>query len=121
MSAPASRPTFSCDFAHVLGSPPTSLSENPIVPAAAPADLAQSCDWAVGHSVWINATARAWCDTEKFWTEDKLSDELCRYNAVVDRALDEPSGDLGAIQAKARLCLFEMEDAGEFEEANPGV
>ena len=112
MSAPTSRPTFACDFAHVLGNRPA--YGGPAAPD--PADLAGTCDWAIRQATWINAMSSV-----EQWNDQRGSYQVPRYNAVIDRAIDEPTRDLKTIQAKARLCLLEMEDAGEFEERNPGV
>ncbi|WP_336491916.1 hypothetical protein [Methylobacterium nigriterrae] len=45
----------------------------------------------------------------------------CFSRLEPDRAIAEPSCELRTIQAKARRCLAEMEDTGEFLEPNPGV
>jgi hypothetical protein len=112
MSAPTSRPTFACDFAHVLGARPAPTG--PVAPD--PADLAGTCNWAIRHATWINGAS----GTQR-WSDMTGSQQVSRYNAVVDRAIAEPTGDFRTIQSKARLCLYEMEDAGEFLEPNPGV
>jgi hypothetical protein len=69
-----------------------------------PADLAGACAWAIEQTHHINSTAvTEHCD------DDRLDDEVEKYNAVFTRALMQPSGDMLELVAKARLCLHDFE------------
>ncbi|MGU3326090.1 hypothetical protein ACLBXB_04055 [Methylobacterium mesophilicum] len=71
----------------------------------APSDLAESCLWAIRHVDYINTAAIA-----EHWDDDRVSDEGELSDAVIDRAIAEPSRSLSDLQAKAQLCLKDFED-----------
>ena len=77
------------------------------VPAVAAhrSDLAEACLWAVKHVDYINTAAIAEC-----WDDDRLHDEGDLSDAVIDRAIAEPSQSLSDLQAKAQLCLKDFSD-----------
>ena len=108
MTAPASRRALLCSLAAL-----PALSVGAV--ASEPSTLAGTCDWAVQHGQWINAT----CSTQH-WEDAKLTEENSRYWQAFDHVAEVPSMGLCDIQAKARLALHEMTDAGELENANPG-
>ena len=107
---PASRRTLLCGLATL-----PSLSVGAV--ASEPSALASASDWAVQHCQWINATG----GHVEPWTDNKLTEETSRYWEAFDHVAAQPSGGLHDIQAKARLALHEMTDAGELENANPGL
>lgn len=72
--------------------------------AAAPSDLARACVWAIGQTNYINDTAGA-----EHWDDDRLDEEVEKYDAVFTRALMQPSADMQELVAKARLCLHDFE------------
>ncbi|WP_267361509.1 MULTISPECIES: hypothetical protein [unclassified Methylobacterium] len=91
MSAPASRRGL------LLGLATLPLAGG--VAVAGPADLARACRrWAADH--WLGMDAR--CRAEE-WDDDKLDGEMDLYDAVLQRALVEPSASLGEVAAEARL------------------
>ncbi|MHC2108326.1 hypothetical protein [Methylobacterium sp. CM6246] len=68
-------------------------------------DLAEACLWAIRHVDYINTAAIA-----EHWDDDRVSDEGDLSDAVIDRAIAEPSLSLSDLQAKAQLCLKDFED-----------
>ena len=56
------------------------------------------------HVDYINTAAIA-----EHWDDDRISDEGDLSDAVIDRAISEPSRSLWDLQAKARLCLHDFE------------
>ena len=85
-------------------------------PAAAPSDLALSCDWAIRQADYISTTAHV-----ESWSDEKLGHECARYNEGMERALAQPSSGLAEIQAKARLALHDLEAEGVLENANQNL
>ncbi|TXM99677.1 hypothetical protein FV242_24545 [Methylobacterium sp. WL64] len=77
----------------------------PSVAATARSDLAEACLWAMRHVDYINTAAIA-----EHWDDDRVSDEGDLSDAVIDRAIAEPSRSLSDLQAKAQLCLKDFED-----------
>ncbi|MCJ2054675.1 hypothetical protein [Methylobacterium sp. J-070] len=67
---------------------------------APPMDLAQVCDQAVIDWNAIQPASRA-----EHWGDEQLDEALNAYDAVFQRAIDEPSRDLAEVRAKARLLL----------------
>ena len=100
MTAPASRRGL------ILG-----LAALPLVGGAAvasrPSELASACDWAVGQRDWINEAS----DLED-WDDPKLDAECERHEAVIIRAIEEPSKAPGDLAAKARLLLQDLMAGG---------
>lgn len=72
-----------------------------------PSDLAQACDWAVAHMAWINDTS----EPDHKWSDERITEEVARFDAVLRRVADEPSADVAVIAAKARVLLVEYRDA----------
>ena len=68
-------------------------------------DLAEACLWAMRHVDYINTAAVA-----EEWDDERISDEGDRSDAVIDRAIAEPSRSLSDLQAKAQLCLKDFSD-----------
>ena len=77
----------------------------PSVAAAPRSDLAEACVWAIRHINYINTAAVA-----DHWDDDRISDEGDLSDAVVERAIAEPSRSLSDLQAKAQLCLTDFAD-----------
>lgn len=73
--------------------------------AAARSDLAEACLWAMRHVDYINTAAIA-----EHWDDDRVSEEGDLSDAVIDRAIAEPSSSLSDLQAKAQLCLKDFAD-----------
>ena len=94
-----------------LAAAPLIASGGPVTQAlaatqeAAVSDLAQACIWAGNHLGHVNANS--W---RPEWTDSVIRDELERADAVVHRAINEPSASLQDIRAKAGLALREYED-----------
>ena len=86
------------------------------VVASGPSSLASICNWAIQHTYLINARAG-----DEPWPDIKMNEEMDRYWKAFDHVAAQLPEGLHDIQAKARLALHEMTDAGEFENANPGV
>ncbi|WP_267421832.1 hypothetical protein [Methylobacterium sp. GC_Met_2] len=96
MSAPASRRGL------LLGLATLPLTGGAAV--AGPTDLARACRWAADH--WLGMHGR--CCAEE-WDDNKLDAEMDLYDAVLQRALVEPSASLDEVAAKAQLCLVDFE------------
>ena len=111
MTSPASRRTLLCGLAAV----PALTVLGAALPG--PSTLASTCDWAIQHTYWINATSTL----GEGWTDAKMAEEMSLYWQAFDHVAEQPSGGLNDIQAKARLALHEITDAGELEYANPGL
>ncbi|MGU3665048.1 hypothetical protein ACLBX9_12780 [Methylobacterium sp. A49B] len=77
----------------------------PSVAAAPRSDLAEACLWAMRHVDYINTAAIA-----EEWDDARISDEGDLSDAVIDRAIAEPSRSLSDLQAKAQLCLKDFSD-----------
>ncbi|MCJ2084631.1 hypothetical protein MKK88_01290 [Methylobacterium sp. E-005] len=78
----------------------------PATPEAAPAQrapLAQACDQAVIDWNAIPSLSRA-----NDWGDEQLDVALDDYNAVLLRAINEPSRGMADVQAKARLVLHDI-------------
>lgn len=77
----------------------------PSAAATARSDLAEACLWAMRHVDYINTAAIA-----DNWDDDRISLEGDRSDAVINRAIAEPSRSISDLQAKAQLCLKDFED-----------
>lgn len=76
------------------------------VPAVAvpPSSLADACLWASKHRAWIDLTA-----SDERWTDERLDAESSRVDAVITRAITEPSRTWAELAAKASLALEDYE------------
>lgn len=77
----------------------------PSATARPQSDLAEACLWAIRHIDHINTAAIV-----EHWDDDRINDEGYRSDAVIDRAIAEPSLSLPDLQAKAQLCLKDFTD-----------
>ncbi|MHC2104417.1 hypothetical protein [Methylobacterium sp. CM6246] len=68
-------------------------------------DLAEACLWAMRHVDYINTAAIA-----DEWDDDRIAEEGDKSDAVIDRAIAEPSRSMSDLQAKAQLCLKDFEN-----------
>ncbi|MCJ2048614.1 hypothetical protein [Methylobacterium sp. J-070] len=100
-------PTRRAALGAILATPLTggAVMALPSVAAAPRSDLAEACLWAIRHIDYINTAA-----VSDHWDDDRISDEGDRSDAVVDRAIAEPSRSLSDLQAKAQLCLKDFAD-----------
>ena len=92
MGAPASRRGL------FLGLAVLPFAGRPAI-AAPPSDLASACDWAVRHLAWINTALE---------DDAEIEVEVARTEAVIVRAIREPSASVGDLAAKARLILDDL-------------
>lgn len=72
-------------------------------PKPQPAPIAQACDQAVRDWNAIQPTSRS-----EEWGDEQLDEALDTYDAVLQRAINEPSRDVVDLQAKARLLLHDL-------------
>lgn len=82
--------------------PPTAPAEDTFAPA--PTDLADACRWALRHRAWVDRSLET---TD--WSDEKFDTETGKTNAVITRAINEPSAQLAEIVAKAALALDDFE------------
>lgn len=78
-----------------------------VAAAAPPSNLAQACDWAIQHRDWLNRT----CIIEE-WDDEELGRQSDRHEAIIVRAIEEPSRQPGDVAAKARLILNDLTQGG---------
>lgn len=100
-SAACLDPETSSDAAPIDPPPSAPLAET--FPPA-PTDLAEACLWAIRHRAWIDRTAAV---TD--WSDERGDAEAGRTDAVLTRAINEPSTNLREITAKAALALEDFE------------
>lgn len=112
MTGPASRRSFVVGLAAL----PTLTLPTLAVPATS--DIARTCHWAVEHRAWIDATPAS-----IGWTDEQLAAETSRVDAVITRAIEEPSANLRDLHAKATLALqdFELFNAAPGDEIDDGT
>lgn len=97
--APSRRNLFAAALLPVIAAPALAAITEP-----APSSLARACAWAHRE--------HAKRDVEAFvadWSEDRWEAELAATQAVVARAIAEPSASVSDLAAKARLLLADME------------
>ncbi|MHC2089434.1 hypothetical protein [Methylobacterium sp. CM6244] len=88
------------DVLYALPNAALELSSRSSIPTpfSAFSDLAEACDWAVKHVVWINSECSG-----KGWGDERFNVEIAKHSEIWERAIAEPAASLSDLAAKARL------------------